>query len=67
MNFQENAEVKAREAQQYRLLNCIDFEWVQKRDKHRSVKSVGHPTGARLVGIFEVIARRRYTWKIIIN
>ena len=30
MNFQENAEVKAREAQQYRLLNCIDFEWVQK-------------------------------------
>ena len=48
MNFQGNVEVKAREAQLYRLLIYIDFEW-----NHRSVKSVGHnghATGAKLVG-----------------
>ena len=28
MNFQENLEVKAREAQLYRLFIYIDFEWV---------------------------------------
>ena len=28
MNFQENVEVKAREAQLYRLFIYIDFEWV---------------------------------------
>ena len=28
MNFQGNVEVKAREAQLYRLLIYIDFEWV---------------------------------------
>ena len=61
MNFQENVEVKAEK------LNCTDSSFIlilngcKKRDKHRSVKSVGHATGAKLVGIFEVVAHRRYT------
>ena len=62
MNFQENVEVKAREAQLYTDSSFIlILNGCKKRDKHRSVKSVGHATGAQLVGIFEVVAHRRYT------
>ena len=62
MNFQENVEVKAREAQLYTDSSFIlILNGCKKRDKHRSVKSVGHATGAKLVGIFEVVAHRRYT------
>ena len=61
MNFQENVEDKAREAQVYDFSFILILNGCKKRDKHRPVKSVGHATGAKLVGIFEVIAHRRCT------